>query len=353
MPTPIAPVDPDVKLPPSIAAAGAAADALHKQVYANPDPKTPEPPAAPPAAAASSTPDPQPEPQPAPTPAPAQATPASPYPDKNDNLTAEQWRHQYLSMKGRYEQAAQSIGSMQEQMQELGDELMRTQQMIRSPQQPRPANPAPVQPLVTEDEVKTYGPELIDVIQRAARQAIMPDMRNLHTGVQQVAQRVQQVSTGSLYGDLDRAVADWRAINVSPRFKAWCQQRDVYSGALRGALLNAAFQAADAPRVIAFFQGFLNEEQATGQLSDPSVQPQPAPAAVRQPAIPLESLTAPGRAHPAGGDTPQPVDKPIFTRQQIAGFYREVREGRYAGREADKNATEQAIFAAQREGRVR
>jgi hypothetical protein len=65
-------------------------------------------------------------------------------------------------------------------------------------------------------------------------------------------------------------------------------------------------------------------------------------------------LTAPGRAHPAGGnDLPSPADKPIFTRQQIAAFYRAVREQQFAGREADKAAIEQAIFLAQTEGRIR
>lgn len=361
MPTPQPPVDETVKLPASVAAAGARADAIHKQAYANPNPgdqpapqpapaaDAPVPPAPQPAPPpAQSQPAPQPDPQPAPQPAPS----GDMYPDKTATLTAEQWKHQYLSMKGRYEQSTQSIGVLQEQLTELGDELMRTQQA--RPQRANPTQqrqPAPA-PLVTDEEIKTYGPELIDVIQRAARQAVMPDLQNVHNGVQQVNERVQQVSTGNLYTDLDRAVSDWRAINVSDRFKAWCGLRDVYSGQVRGKMLNAAFQAADAPRVIAFFKGFLNEEQTTGQLPDPSGQPQP-PAAARTPAMTLESLTAPGRAHPAGGDQPLPADKPIFTRAQIAAFYRAVRENQFVGREADKNTTEQAIFAAQRDGRVR
>lgn len=355
MPTPLPPVDPNVTLPPSIVAQGARADALHAQVYANPDPQPDPPPA--PVGGQPVEPVPQPVHPPAQSaepPQPVQPAPASndQYPDKTANLTAEQWRHQYLSMKGRYEQAATSIGGLQEQVAEIGDELLRTQQSRTA--QPRAANPQPqpVQSLVTDEEIKTYGPELVDMIRRAAREAVNPDLQNLHNGVTQVNQRVQQVSTGGLYADLDRAVSDWRAINVSPRFKAWCSLRDVYSGQVRGRLLNAAFTAADAPRVVAFFKGFLDEELATGQLPDPSVQPQPL-AAARQPAIPLDTLTAPGRAHPASGDQPLPVDKPIFTRNQIAGFYREVREGKYAGRDQDKNVTEQAIFLAQREGRVR
>lgn len=351
MPTPQPPVDPDVKLPPSVVAQGARADAIHAQAYAKPD--APQPALAP-------QPEPQPALQPAPQPVPPQAQQPAPQPapqpepqppQSDENLTAEQWRHRYLSMQGRYNQAATSLGAMQEQMSELSDELMRTQQAPQPRQVPQQQPQAP-QPLVTDEEIKTYGPELIDVIQRAARAAISPDLQNLHNGVTQVNQRVQQVSAGGLYATLDQQVPEWRQINVNPRFKGWCGLRDVYSGAVRGSLLRAAFQAADAPRVVAFFKGFLSEEQATGQLPDPSLQP-PVPLVPRTAAIPLESLTAPGRAHPAGGEQSLPVDKPVFTRSQIAAFYSAVRQGQFAGRENDKNVTEQAIFLAQREGRVR
>lgn len=351
MPATQAPVDTDVKLPPGVAAQAAAADEAHKRAYPKQD--APQPTLAPP-------PTDQPAPQPAPPPAPPQASmtspqpvpPQEPQPTADENLTAEQWRHRYLSMKGRYEQSATAIGSMQEQMAELGDELVRTQQSIRQPQPEPQRQQAPPQSLVTDEEIKTYGPELIDLVQRAARAAIMPDLRNLHNGVDQVNKRVQGVSANTLYQNLDRHVPTWREINVNPRFKVWCSLRDVYSGALRGKLLNAAFQAADAPRVVAFFNGFLAEEQATGQLPDPSLQP-PSPAP-RTAAIPLDMLTAPGRAHPAGGDNPNlPVDKPIFTRAQIAAFYADIRRGSYVGRDPEKQQMEQSIFLAQREGRVR
>ena len=117
-------------------------------------------------------------------------------------------------------------------------------------------------------------------------------------------------------------------------------------------MLNTAFRAADAPRVIAFFKGFLNEEVATGQ--QPAPQP-PASPQTRTAAVPLDTLAAPGRAKPATGadSTSAPADKPIITRAQIAAFYDQVRRGAYAGRDADKARDEAIIFAAQREGRTR
>ena len=265
--------------------------------------------------------------------------------------SVEQEHHRYLSMKGRYEQAAQTIGSMQEQMQQMGDELMRLQRMVTQQRQIPPAPPTPRQPLVTDKDLEAYGPELIDVVKRAALEAVSPELARLNQTTQQVRQTVVKQSQDGVYQQLANAIPNWSEINQSPRFKAWAGLRDVYSGEVRSKLLNAALQAADAPRVVAFFRGFLAEEQATGQAPEP----QHEAATPRQAAVPLEMLAAPGRAKPApGGTMPgSPADKPIFTRAQISEFYTRVRQGAYNGRDADKARDEAMIFSAQKEGRVR
>jgi hypothetical protein len=257
-------------------------------------------------------------------------------------------------MKGRFDQATTTIGSMQQQMQELGDELIRTQAVLNQQRRGQQAQQqrAPAPPLLSDKDRETYGPELIDLVQRAAREAVMPDLRQTQTQVQQVNQRVEQQTQQGVYQTLDSQVPTWKEVNTNPRFKAWCALPDVYSGQLRGKLLNAAFRAADAPRVVAFFQGFLAEEVATGNA--PAPQPEPGQNPPRHAAVQLETLAAPGRAKPAGGNsTPAPADKPVFTRAQIQGFYADVRKGVYEGRDADKARDEAAIFLAQREGRVR
>jgi hypothetical protein len=362
------PIDENTPVPPAVRAAAAAAEAAHKAAYqppagdppVQPQPSQEQAAPVPPPAPVQQDPAPQPAPpsaiqpdQPQPTPQPQQPAPnAEQYPDKTSNLSADQWRHQYLSMKGRYEQAAASMGSMQEQLSQMGDELMRLTQTVNrgAPQQPQ--NPqAPAQPLLTDEDVNTVGADVLDIIQRAARQAVAPDLQNLQRGVQQVNQQVTRTRQGDVYAQLQREIPDWVAINNSERFKAWARLPDVYSGALRGGLLNRALQAGNAARVIAIFKGFLSEEQATGQISDPLQPPAPQPARVAT--VPLVSLTAPGRAKPAPGELPASADKPIYTRQQIAAFYADVRRGVYNGRPADKDAQERSIFQAQLEGRVR
>ena len=342
MPEPLAPVDPNVRVPQTVQRLAALADAAHQQAYGTGEPQPP--PAPEPAPAPQPAPV-APEPVAAPQPAPAPVAPEpAPAPEPAVG-TAEHEHARFLSMKGRFEQSQTTIGSLQQQLSELGDELVRTQQHITR-HQPEPPKP---QKLVTDEDVKTYGPELIDVVQRAAREAVAPDLQAIQNQTRQVNQRVAQTAQQGVYTALAEAVPNWNEINNTPEFKRWCSLPDIYSGELRGKLLNAALQGANAPRVIAFFKGFLAEGVATGNAPAPHAEP----VTPRVAAVPLETLVAPGRANPATGNTQVPGDKPVFTRAQIAGFYANVRKGVYAGRDADKASDEALIFAAQREGRVR
>ena len=243
------------------------------------------------------------------------------------------------------------IGSMQEQMAQMGDELTRLQQVLnRTPAAQTQLKP---QPLLTSDDQEKYGPELIDFAQRAAREAVAPQLTALEQENQRLRRDVVQTKQGAVYETLDGQLPNWRTINTSPRFLQWLRLPDLYSGRVRGELLKEAFTAASAPRVLQFFKGFITDEEATGNAVPISQQQPGAQPSPRIAAVPLETLAAPGAARPAPGNAQVPADKPIYTRQQIASFYTQVRQGYYAGREQEKAQLEADIFAAQREGRVR
>ena len=342
MPDTLPPVDTAVSVPESVRRAAAEAEARHKAAYQTPDPvvsgETPAPVVDPATATVADPAAPAPDAAPAPVAAPPPV--AAPQGEVD-------WEARYNSMKGRFDQSQRTIGSMQGQMSELGDELVRTQSLLTPRQPPQQQQPAR---LLTDQERADYGTELIEVVQKAALEAVAPEITTLKQQNQQLRQKVAQQDQQGIFAALDQAVPNWREINESDRFKAWCRLPDLYSGVLRGRLLNDAFRAGQAPRVAQFFRGFLTEEVATGQQSVT------LPSAVeRTAAVPLETLAAPGRAKPATGadSTGAPADKPIITRQQIAAFYDQVRKGAYAGRDADKARDEAIIFAAQREGRTR
>jgi hypothetical protein len=353
------PVDDSVTLPPSVRRAAKAAEKAHAAAYADPAP--PPDPAAPaqvdPAVPAQVDPavpaqvDPAPQPAPAPQPEPAPSPELAPQPDPAPQ--SDNWEHRYYSMKGRYDQSQSTIGSMQEQMRDLGNELMRTQQLVRQPAQQSP-NPQTSVKLLTPEDESNYGTELIDVVKRAAQEAINPQLTKLERENQQLRQSVTKSAQAGVHQTLSAAVPDWEAINVNPRFHNWLRLPDLYSGHVRGQMLKQAFQAADAPRVIAFFKGFIADEVAAGQIQQ-APQQQPAPTPPRTAAVSLDTLVAPGRARPAPGEQSgqSPDAKPVFTRGQISNFYTQVRQGVFEGNVKEKDKIEQSIFRAQAEGRVR
>jgi hypothetical protein len=169
MPEALAPIDTSVSVPPSVKAAAEAAEALHRAAYGGePEPETPSNGGD----TLQLTPDPAPE-------APPQTPPEAPHiqPERREiPETGEtgSWEHRYLAMKGRFDQSQFSLGQMQEQMSQLGEELMRTQQALQfarrgagsrqPPPQQRPNGPPPT---VTPQDIETYGPELIDLVTRA------------------------------------------------------------------------------------------------------------------------------------------------------------------------------------------
>jgi len=257
-------------------------------------------------------------------------------------------------MKGRYDAAQRTIGSLQEQMQQMGDELMRVNQVLSNPNiNHNPNFPDNIRPAyITPDDVKNYGEDLIDVTKRAALEAVSPTLTALQEENRRLNQQVTRQRTQDIYEKLDAALPTWREINDNPRWRQWLRLRDFNSSPVRQEQLNRSMQAADAPRVVAFFNRFLDEEVATGQM--PAPQPlQPPTSAPRTAAVPLTTLAAPGRLVPAPGNDQVPDAKPIWSHKEIANFYSAVRTNHFAGREAEKLKIEADIFAAQKEGRVR
>ncbi len=279
--------------------------------------------------------------------APMAASPEQPAPQQN-------WEQAYKSMKGRYDKSQEQIRSLETSVSQNGGEVMALQGVVQRLQQQlnqlagqQPAPRANNGRLITAEDEKDYGADFIDVVRRAAREISEPHVQQLQAKVAELEGEIGKNTYQGVLDQLDRTVPQWRQVNEHPRFLSWLKLRDPYSGAMRHQMLSQAFEAADAPRVIAFFKGFLTDE-ATTAPQEPT--PQPAPQA-RQPAMQLDSLAAPGRARTA--PTTLAADKPAFTVADIRKFYEDVRKGYYAGRESDKTSIEHQIFAAQREGRVR
>lgn len=353
-PRPQQPVDENVHLPESVRAQAKRADDYYKPAAAAPEPAPPTVAVTPaPAAPAPAAPA-------APAPIPTAAAPVAadaPYLDPafpDDQVTPEQWRHRYQSMKGRWEKRGEQVSTLQNNFDGAVDELLRSQEALSQRPGSVPAAPAaPAAPLITDKDREEFGPDMVDFATRAARAAVAPELEALQTQNRALQSTTLKAAQTVLYRELDIAVPNWREINADARWKAWLRLPDLYSRQVRGRLLQDAFQAADAPRVIAFLNGFISHEAAMTRDEAPT-PPSPTPAqqpAPRTPPLALEAIASPARS-PSGSDNSAPAEKPIYTREQIKTFYAQVRQGLWRGRDDEKLAIERDMFAAQSEGRI-
>jgi hypothetical protein len=210
--------------------------------------------------------------------------------------------------------------------------------------------------LVTEQERNEFGPEMLDVMGRRARETISPELAELRAMMGTLEQKVTgtqratvQNARQAMLTKLSDELPEWQQINLRPEFKAWLALPNPYADGSRHSALLRAFEQNDTGRVLNFFNGFISELAA----QDPADTPAPAPATPPAPPKPsLETLAAPGRARTSAQPN-APAEKQIITTADVNAFYAAVRQGMYRGREAEKEALEQELFAAQREGRVR
>lgn len=344
----LAPVDPNVKIPDAVKALAAAAEQIHKDAYSTENAEAPpaeqaEKPDGELSAQSLAQPDQVSEPT-------AKADEPKTTQEVTRQVSEESWEHRYNSMKGRFDRAQQQLTQQAERIASLERTLAAMQSQPRSNET---SSELRAERLITPEEEQDYGPDFLNVVGKKAKEELLPIVKKYEdeiAGLKQqlagVGSYVAQDAQGRLMDTLDRTVPNWREQNVDPEFLNWLALPDPYSGAIRHEMLKAAWERHDAPRVAAFFKGFLAEEAA---YRGPAGSEPPAKQAGK---VSLETLAAPGRAKTAAASS-APAEKPIITSAQISKFYADVASGRYNGRDEEKLRFEKQIFEAQREGRIR
>ena len=175
--------------------------------------------------------------------------------------------------------------------------------------------------LISEAERQAYGDEALSVMARAAQEVVQPFIDQVAQQNRLMQHELARAKANDIYGALDQQLPDWRSLNQQEDWKNWLAQPDIYNGTSRQQLLNQAFAAGDADRVLQFFRGFLADN-------------------AQQPAAHV-SRVAMNNA------------QTIISTKDIDRFYENVRRGFYANREREKMAEEAKIHKAVREGRVR
>lgn len=199
------------------------------------------------------------------------------------------------------------------------------------------AEPAPTKKsLVTDDDIKEYGVDMIDVVRRTAREivedelsklkgSVAGDLRNLTEQVDSVAHATADTLQSRFHDALTGKVANWESINLDPKFVSYLQENDWLEG------LNKAYAAGDLENTAKFFLRY------TAQMA-------PVPTA---PTSNVDQFVAPGKSKAA--PPPQADGGRHWTPADINKLYDDQSRGKIS--EAEFNKLEADLFKAQREGR--
>ena len=213
----------------------------------------------------------------------------------------------------------------------------------------------PKKSVVTDADVVDYGEDLVDFVRRVAKAEAAEAASNLTPRIDQIQGQVVQSAakqtTNTVYTKLDTEVQDWRNINKSPDFLEWLATPDPYAGDYRKNLLGAAFEAGDAERVTAFFNGYKAERQVVTPAPEHvngQAPVDPAPKA----GISLTDLAGPAGGSTQGNVDTQPAQPVSWSGAQISSFYNDCANGVFAKDPERKAQIEASIATAVKHGRV-
>jgi len=278
--------------------------------------------------------------------------PSDPSPDntvsqesKTQEIPEEKWAHKYHTLKGMYDAEVPRLHSQVREMQTQIQQLITEKAQVET----RVAEVPKVESLITDEDKEAFGPDLIDLINRAteSKVATLRDREaDLLQKISKLEGQLGTVTERQGVSDKDRflmglgqQVSDWEAINVDPNFIAWLQEVDPVYGLPKNVALTTAYENLDVSRVASIFN--------TYKQTLAPVQTQAAPAKRQQE---LQRQVAPTRTRSTSSPNDN-LDKPVYTNGDIEKFYTDWRRGYYTDDEAA--SMESQIHAAIAEGRVR
>lgn len=278
--------------------------------------------------------------------APAPKAKEQPEGDKTEK-TLEQ---KYKTLQGMYNA---EVPRLHAEKRELTNRIQQLEQLIASMNATPAQQQAPVEKLITEQDMEDYG-DSIEVMRRVFREEMSSKDTEINelkrlvrqmqgTVVPQVHQLSQNYAVSNeqrFWADLQTAVPDWQDINGSQEFQAWLLEVDPLTGIPRQTYLDDAQRNMDARRVANFFTAWKGMTGSSNARTPTAAQP----------ASELERQVAPGKGR-SGGAKPQGEAK-TYTSEDIKKFFSDVQKGKYRGKEAERDRIERDIFAAQREGRI-
>lgn len=297
-------------------------------------------------------------------------------PAKDHDVTADaepDSDHKYKVLQGKYNAEVPRLKRQNDKLEadnaELKQRLLNLEGMIAAMQTRDAEPPKPKDdplPVISDDERAQFGDDLIDLMERVAKRATLPEieahLKPLEGRVKQVGEKVAHTETSvaeskrqQVFDRLASAVPDWVQQNEDPKFLEWLDQEEGMSGKTRGHFLTEAMKSNDAGKVIRYFTGFRSENAADTSDPAPAEAPQTGEPKKPEPQAKLDEFVAPGTPKTGTASAPDESGKRVWSREDIAKFYAEKNEFARKGKPVPKRfqELERDLFAAQHEGRLR
>jgi hypothetical protein len=271
-----------------------------------------------------------------PAPAPVSREPVNSIPE-------EKWENKYHTLKGMYDAEVPRLHS---QVKELNQQV---QQLIADAASAKAKVPQEVNvpSLITEQDKEAFGPDLIDLIERATEAKVstfrqresqlMEEINQLKGKVGDVTERQVVSDKDRFFAGLSQKVPDWEQLNEDSGFLNWLEEVDPVYGIPKKVALTNAYEVLDVGRVSTIFNAY--------KSTLAPAQPQ------KQKNQELQRQVAPTRSRASSPDPADSNNQRIFTQAEIGQFYEEVRRGHVSPEDAVR--IENEIHAAAAEGRIR
>jgi hypothetical protein len=266
---------------------------------------------------------------------PAETPPADPTQSqeppapKNDSQTppaqGDDWEHRFKVLQGKYSAEVPRFAAENKDLKSRLELLEQELEQMKA---------KPAESLVKQEEIDEYGPGLVDLARRIAREEQAQkdaEIAKLKTQIAQLSDASTKTASNDFFKSLTAIVSDWEQINEDPGFIKWLEEVDDLTGETKQNLLSRAESARDAARVGKFFTSYKKAASSWAANSAQSLESQVVPPTNKSP------------------DTPP--SKKVWTRAEITDFYGRMRRGEVS--DQDAIAIEADITAASIEGRIR
>lgn len=290
--------------------------------------------------------DPQPEPQADPVaevPSEAEPTPVEPVKAEPQ----EDWQAKYQTLQGKY---SAEVPRLHQQNKELSSALAELQAKVEELSKPKPVEQVQDR-LITEKDEEAFGADLVEMVRRAQKEVLQEAQKTFSTERQELLAEINTlkaqldntstvVSNTTFEQRLSRAIPDFDQLNTSPKWIAWLDEVDAYTGQPRRAYAEYQYgqgNVVEVKRIVDLYKSMTGY----GQQQQEQQQRQKE----------LERQVQPSRNASSSAQS-QPAAK-FYTEAEASRLFDRVRQLNIQGKHDEASSLEAELTNAYTQGRVR